>query len=99
MKNKLFNTLNVITDWLKQKIEFWKNLFKFNFTVPGFSGTDTDYHYDQEYTKNYRPAMMMSGAGTTVNMVVNGGSVSATEMADSVIDKLTTTIRRNGQRW
>ena len=99
MKNKLYNTLNVITDWLKQKIEFWKNLFKFNFTVPGFSGTDTDYHYDQEYTKNYRMPMMTSAAGTTVNMVVNGGSVSASEMADIVIDKLTTTIRRNGQRW
>lgn len=37
--------------------------------------------------------------GTTVNMVVNGGSVSANELADIVMDKLTNTIKRNNQRW
>lgn len=37
--------------------------------------------------------------GTTVNMVVNGGNVSANELAEIVMDKLTTTIRRNNQRW
>ncbi len=37
--------------------------------------------------------------GTTINMTVNGGNVSANELADIVMDKLTTTIRRNNQRW
>lgn len=37
--------------------------------------------------------------GTVVNMTVNGGNVSANELADIVMDKLTTTIRRNNQRW
>ena len=37
--------------------------------------------------------------GVTVNMTVNGGNVSANELADIVIDQLTTTIRRNNQRW
>ena len=37
--------------------------------------------------------------GTTVNMVVNGGNVSANELADIVMDKLTNTIKRNNQRW
>lgn len=35
----------------------------------------------------------------TINMVVNGGNVSANELADIVIDKLTTKIQRNNQRW
>ena len=39
------------------------------------------------------------GQSPTVNMVVNGGNVSATELADIVIDKLTATIQRNNQRW
>ena len=37
--------------------------------------------------------------GTTVNMTVNGGNVSPNELANIVIDKLTTEIRRNNQRW
>jgi phage-related minor tail protein len=37
--------------------------------------------------------------GTVVNMTVNGGNVSANELAEIVMDKLTTTIRRNNQRW
>ena len=35
----------------------------------------------------------------TINMTVNGGNVNANELADIVIDKLTTTIQRNNQRW
>lgn len=37
--------------------------------------------------------------GTTINMTVNGGNVSANELAEIVVDKLTTQIRRNNQRW
>lgn len=37
--------------------------------------------------------------GTTINMTVNGGNVSATELADIVIDKLTTRIQRGNQTW
>ena len=37
--------------------------------------------------------------GTTINMTVNGGNVSANELAEIVADKLTTQIRRNNQRW
>jgi phage-related minor tail protein len=40
-----------------------------------------------------------SGSGMTVNMTVNGGSVSANELADIVIDKLTTKLQRQNQRW
>ena len=112
MKNKLQNTLNTITDWLKQKIEFWKNLFKFKLEFPDITtDSDTSYHYDQEYTRQYTPSMMtpsMVGASNTTNyvdsgvnvsMTVNGGNVSANELADIVIDKLNTTIRRNNNRW
>lgn len=37
--------------------------------------------------------------GMTVNMTVNGGNVSANELASIVIDKLTTQIQRNNNRW
>ena len=37
--------------------------------------------------------------GMTVNMTVNGGGVSANELANIVIDKLTNQIVRNNQRW
>ena len=40
-----------------------------------------------------------SGSGMTVNMTVNGGGVSANELADIVIDKLTTKLQRQNQRW
>lgn len=40
-----------------------------------------------------------SGGGMTVNMTVNGGNLSANELADIVIDKLTMKIQRNNQRW
>lgn len=40
-----------------------------------------------------------SGNGMTVNMTVNGGNVSANELADIVIDKLTTKLQRQNQRW
>lgn len=43
--------------------------------------------------------MISKVSGTTVNMTVNGGNISANELADIVVDKLTTTIRRNNQRW
>ena len=37
--------------------------------------------------------------GMTINMTVNGGNISANELANVVIDKLTNTIQRNNQRW
>ena len=37
--------------------------------------------------------------GMTVNMTVNGSGVSANELANIVIDKLTNQIVRNNQRW
>lgn len=37
--------------------------------------------------------------GTTINMTVNGSNVSATELADIVIDKMAKRISRNNQRW
>ena len=40
-----------------------------------------------------------TGSGMTVNMTVNGGNISANELADIVIDKLTTKIQRGNQRW
>ena len=40
-----------------------------------------------------------SGNGMTVNMTVNGGNVSANELADIVIDKLANQIKRTNQRW
>lgn len=40
-----------------------------------------------------------TGNGMTVNMTVNGGNVSPNELADIVIDKLTTRIQRNANRW
>ena len=43
--------------------------------------------------------MISKASGTTVNMVVNGGNVSANELADIVIDKLTTTIQRGNNTW
>ena len=39
------------------------------------------------------------GSGMTVNMTVNGSGVSANELADIVIDKLTAKIQRNTNRW
>lgn len=43
---------------------------------------------------------MLGGGGVTINMTVNGGNgVSASELSDIVIDKLTATINRNRQRW
>ena len=43
--------------------------------------------------------MISKASGMTVNMTVNGGNVSANELANIVVDKLTTTIKRNNQRW
>ena len=37
--------------------------------------------------------------GMTVNMSIQGGNVSANELANIVIDKLTDTIQRNNNRW
>ena len=37
--------------------------------------------------------------GTTINMTVNGGNVSANELAGIVIDKLKNEISRNNNRW
>ncbi len=40
-----------------------------------------------------------TGGGMTVNMTVNGGNVSANELADLVIDRLTTKLQRQNNRW
>lgn len=37
--------------------------------------------------------------GMTINMSVQGGNISANELANIVIDKLTDTIQRNNNRW
>ena len=37
--------------------------------------------------------------GTTINMTVNGGNISANELAGVVIDKLKNEISRNNNRW
>ena len=50
-------------------------------------------------TNSLMDMIQKATSGTTVNMTVNGGNVSANELADIVVDKLTTTIRRNNQRW
>ena len=50
-------------------------------------------------TNSLMEMIQKASGGTTVNMTVNGGNVSANELADIVIDKLTTTIKRNNQRW
>lgn len=42
----------------------------------------------------------IAGAGgPVINMTVNGGNVDANELSDLVIQKLTTTIKRNNSRW
>ena len=103
---------NSLLDWAMKFVEKLKNLFKFKLEMPDITtDSDTSYHYDQEYTRQYTPSMMtpsMVGASNTTNyvdsgvnvsMTVNGGNVSANELADIVIDKLNTTIRRNNNRW
>lgn len=50
-------------------------------------------------TNSLMEMIQKASGGTTVNMTVNGGNVSASELADIVVDKLTTQIRRNNQIW
>ena len=50
-------------------------------------------------TNSLMDMIAKASGGTTVNMTVNGGNVSANELAEIVADKLATTIRRNNQRW
>ena len=103
---------NSLIDWATNFIEKLKNLFKFKIDLPSFDDEGSSYHNGEEYVRNYRPTMSspaLVGAGSTtnnyidsgvnVNMTVNGGNISANELANIVVDKLTTTIRRNNQRW
>lgn len=40
-----------------------------------------------------------ASSGPVINMTVNGAGMSAEEIANIAVDKITTTIRRNNQRW
>lgn len=40
-----------------------------------------------------------AGAGPTINMTVNAQGMSADELSSLVVDKITTTLQRNSQRW
>lgn len=41
----------------------------------------------------------LMGSGMTVNMTINSNGMNANELSDMVIQKLTTTIKRNNSRW
>ena len=99
MWNKVYDTFNKIGNWIADKIGWITSLFR---------QTDWDLPSvdvgDERFVMNARPALNASMAGASsgavnVNMTVNGSGISATELADIVTDRLTTTIRRNSQRW
>lgn len=50
-------------------------------------------------TNSLMKMIQAASGGMTVNMTVNGGNVSANELADIVIDKLTTKLQRQNARW
>ena len=50
-------------------------------------------------TNSLMEMIQKATSGTTVNMTVNGGNISANELAGVVIDKLKNEISRNNNRW
>ena len=42
---------------------------------------------------------MLNSRGMTINMTVNGGGLNPTEVANIVVDRITTEIKRTSQRW
>lgn len=87
------DTFGKISDWISQKIGWITSLFK-----------QTDWQLpsvdvgDDRFVLNARPSMAAAGT-TNINMTVNGAGISANEVAGIVVDRLTTTIKRNNQRW
>ena len=100
MWDKVKTTFTNIGNWIYDKISWITSLF--NQTDWNLPSVDVG---DERFVMNARPALNSSmAAGTSagavaINMTVNGGNVSATELADIVMDKMTTAIRRNNQRW
>lgn len=99
------NTFQSIGDWISQKLGFIVNLFGgMNWNLPNIGNGETYYGNNRPVLNLTNPSMTMPSQaavpeGTVINMTVNGGSVSANELADIVMDKLTNTIKRNNQRW
>lgn len=50
-------------------------------------------------TNSLMEMIQKASGGTTINMTVNGGNISANELAGVVIDKLKNEISRNNNRW
>lgn len=100
------NTFQSIGDWISKKLGFIVDLFGgMNWNLPSMGNGETYYGNNRPVLNLTNPSMTMPSQaaavseGTVINMTVNGGSVSANELADIVMDKLTNTIKRNNQRW
>lgn len=100
------NTFQNIGDWISKKLGFIVDLFGgMNWNLPSMGNGETYYGNNRPVLNLTNPSMTMPSQaaavseGTVINMTVNGGNVSANELAEIVMDKLTTTIRRNNQRW
>lgn len=99
------NTFQSIGDWISNKLGFIVDLFGgMNWNLPSMGNGETYYGNNRPVLNLAHPSMTMPSQaavseGTVINMTVNGGSVSANELADIVMDKLTNTIKRNNQRW
>ena len=87
------DTFSKIANWISEKLSWITSLFK-----------QTDWQLpsvdvgDDRFVLNARPGLAAAGA-TNINMTVNGAGISANEVAGIVIDRLTTTIKKNNQRW
>lgn len=104
--NNVKNTFQNIGDWISKKLGFIVDLFGgMNWNLPSMGNGETYYGNNRPVLNLTNPSMTMPSQaaavseGTVINMTVNGGSVSANELADIVMDKLTNTIKRNNQRW
>jgi phage-related minor tail protein len=104
--NNVKNTFQSIGDWISKKLGFIVDLFGgMNWNLPSMGNGETYYGNNRPVLNLTNPSMTMPSQaaavseGTVINMTVNGGSVSANELADIVMDKLTNTIKRNNQRW
>ena len=86
------DTFSKITNWISEKLSWITSLFKqSDWQLPSVDVGD------DRFVLNARPSL---AAGTTnINMTVNGAGISANEVAGIVVDRLTTTIKRNNQRW
>ena len=94
------DTFDKIGSWISDKFNWIISLLdKIKIKIPdigGGGGTDDD----GRYVLNARPSSLAASAGNVnINMTVNGSGISANEVAGIVVDRLTTTIKRNNQRW